>query len=379
MEKNREKLRIEEYSNGIILPRLEVSAGPRWGLGGVCDQNNQFVRTSFYDGGWATHGGAYAWDEEQYIAVDAVYIGMFFLHWGHFLVDLTNRMWALPELSQKYAGIKVAYIGEEEPKENHLRFFELLGIKKEQLLHVTKPTRFRKIYLPEQSFKSCEWYTDEFLKMLDGMIDNSLSGGTDFSRVQGLQKVYFTRRKFSKALSSEFGEEYFENIFVSNGFTSVAPESLSLDEQIYIWSHAQKIVCVNGTIPLNVMFARNKGLRLTVLNKTSIFHENPIILIKMREVEAEFVDIYMEPMKGYPKSLGEGPYLLKCTQEFLNYCQQEKLEVTHDPMKEYCVFLINEVRYYWAILGIKRKLRSAVSGMIPSRYKAILRRWRGIV
>lgn len=54
MEKNREKLSIEEYSNGIILPRLEVSAGPRWGLGGVCDQNNQFVDTSFYDGGWAT-------------------------------------------------------------------------------------------------------------------------------------------------------------------------------------------------------------------------------------------------------------------------------------------------------------------------------------
>ena len=375
-EKKENKLQIEEYHNAVILPRVEVENGPRWGLGGVCSQDNQFVYTSFYDGGWATHGGAYVWKEEQYIDESVVYVGMFFQHWGHFLIDLTNRMWALPELNQKCLDIKVAYIGEEEPGKNHFRFFELLGIKREQLFHVKRPTRFRKVYLPEQGFKSCEWYSEEFLQMLNFMIQQSKLSGADVSRIENLKKVYFTRRKFPKACSSEFGEEFFENIFSSNGFISVAPEMLSLDEQIYIWNHAEQIVCMNGTIPLNVMFAANSKLQLTIFNKTSIYHENPMILLRMRKIEAKFVDIYKEPMKEYPKSLGEGPYLLSNTKNFQKYCQYMKVKIPIKRWKEYMYFKINEWKYFWAIIGLKRKIRMIISKVIPKRCKKIIYNFR---
>lgn len=103
--------------------------------------------------------------DEEHIDEDVVYVGMFYLHWGHFLIDLTGRMWFLKQHAKVRSDFKVAYLGEEEPKGNNLRFFELLRIKEEQLIHIRKPTRFKKVFVPEQSFKSCEWYTDEFVQM----------------------------------------------------------------------------------------------------------------------------------------------------------------------------------------------------------------------
>lgn len=367
------KLRIEEYPKGIILPRKEVPNGPMWGLGGVCDSDNHFVQSSYYDGGWATHGGEYAWEAETYLDVEAVYIGMFFLHWGHFLVDLTNRMWTLPDFRSKPEKVKVAYLGEEEPGRNHLRFLELLGVEKDQLIHIEKPTRFRKVYVPEQGFKSCAWYSDEYVHMLNIMVQSAMHSGNDFSHLEHIENVYFTRRSFAKAVCTEFGEGYFESVFTHNGYTALAPETLTLDEQIFLWNHAKSIVCMNGTIPLNVMFACNPELNLTVLNKMSIFHENPIILLEMRGIQASFVNIFKEPLKGYPKSLGEGPYLLWPTQEFDEYCEKKQYSRTMSERSRQNYFNIQTVSYYWSVLGIIPKIRMGVSRCVPRKIKAMLR------
>lgn len=358
--KKQGKLNILEFNNGIILPQKRVEGGPMWGLGGVCDKDNNFSDISLYDGGWATHGGYYDWDEEEYVDEIVVYIGMFYLHWGHFLVDITNRMWCLPELSQKYPNIKVAYLGEEEPKGNNLRFFELLGIKESQLINIDKPTRFKKVLLPEQSFKSCEWYSEEFVNMFDYMRQIVHNSGYDFSKVDKLEKVYFSRRKFSKAVNSEFGEEFFEKTFNFNGYISVYPETLSLDEQIYLWNNSKEIVCINGTIPLNVIFSKNKDLKLTVLNKTSILHENPYILLQFNGINATFVDIYKEPFKRYPKSLGRGPYLLDCTNDFRDYSKKNNLIILLSNKKINNYFRMEKIRYIISIINVRGRIRKLV-------------------
>ncbi|MGN0383580.1 MAG: glycosyltransferase 61 family protein [Eubacterium sp.] len=350
-----EKLNIIEIENGIILPQKNIDDGPMWGLGGVCDSNNQFSDASFYDGGWANHGGKYEWTDEDYIDEDVVYIGMFYLHWGHFLIDLTNRMWCLPVLTKNNSNIKVAYLGEEEPSGNNLRFLELLGIKENQLIHIKKPIRFKRVLLPEQGFKSCEWYSDEFVNMFDYMYNTVMNSNCDFSKVDKIEKVYFSRQRFSKAVSSEFGEEFFEKTFNCNGFESVFPETLTLDEQIYLWNNAKEIVCVNGSIPLNVVFSKNKKLKLTILNKTSILHENPYILLQFRNINAEFVDIYREPFKRYPKSLGEGPYLLYPSKQFEEYSSINNLKINGEYYK---LADSDRRKYYLYVFSIKRRIKN---------------------
>ena len=365
-----QKCLAPEYPGGIILPQKKVEEGPKWGLGGVCDKEGHFIESSYYDGGWATHGGYYDWgNEEDYINEDAVYIGMFFLHWGHFLIDLTNRLWVLPKLIKERRQFKVAYLGDEIPEGNNLRFFELLGVEKEQLYQVKKPTRFRNVIVPDQAFKSCSWYTEEHLAMLDCVVDKALSADSLRDKERIPKKVYFSRRHFSKAKVSEFGEEYIEKLFVQNGYQCLFPEELCLDEQIYVWNNATDIVCINGSIPLNLMFCRNQSLHLTVLNKTTLKHENPYILLEMRKLHAEFINTCKEPIKGYPKSLGRGPYLLWPTEEFDEYCQRENLVQPLNERKRNAYFNQQKFNYYRTVIGLKQKVRSWVLGHMPNKMK----------
>ena len=103
--KKQEKLYIYEYQNAIILPRKYEDDGPTWGKGGVCRQEGEFVQSSFYDGGWAQNGGKYEWNQTDEIYIDekVIYIGVFAKHWGHFLVDMTSKLWifADPDIMQK--------------------------------------------------------------------------------------------------------------------------------------------------------------------------------------------------------------------------------------------------------------------------------------
>ena len=368
-KKNNPSVHIIDH--GIILPRLEIENGPLWGFGGVCDSKNNFVDYSFYDGGWAKHGGYYSWNDEIYIDDEVIYIGMFFLHWGHFLIDLTNRLWYVAEKVKENPNIKVAYLGEEEPAGNNLKFFQMLGITEENLIHITEPTRFKIVYVPEQAFKSCDWYTDKFVDMFDCIVAKALSKNS-FTDLSEYKKIYFSRRSFGKAVSSEFGEEYFENLFVSNGFISIAPETLSLEEQIYLWNNCEEIVCINGTIPLNVIFSKNKNLKLTVLNKTSILHENPYILLQFRDIQANFIDIFEEPFKKYPKSLGEGPFLLNNTADFQNYCKKNDLNLFQNEKTTDKYFKKCKKKYIFTIISLKNKVKGIIRKIIPKKLIGLL-------
>lgn len=367
------RLNVLEYEHGIVLPQKIVPNGPLWGLGGVCDAENCFSEVSSYDGGWATQGGYYDWIEEEYCDEDVVYIGLFFTHWGHFLIDLSGRMWFLQQLAKSRNDFKVAFIGDEDIKGNYLAFFNLLGVKEEQLLRIQRPTRFNRVLVPELAFRSCKWYTDEFVNMLDEMSDVVMKNEKKYSSLQNVDKVYFTRKKFAKAIQVEFGEGYFEACLTENGYEAIAPETLSLEEQIYLWNHANEIVCINGTIPLNVMFSKNFKMKLIVLNKTSIFHENPYILFKMRGVSANFIDIYKEPLKTYPKSLGRGPFLLWPSEQFDKFCVDNKFSVPVSNSERYWYFVWQQVRYYWRIIMTKLKLREKISKLVPQKVKNIIK------
>ena len=248
-------------------------------------------------------------------------------------------------------------IGEEEPEGNYLEFYKMLGIEKEQLIHIEKPARFQKVFVPEAGFRPCIWYTEEYQRMFDLMTESVLKDKTLKEKFKNIKKIYFSRRKFGKAAATEFGEEYIEQCFNQNGYESLGPETLTLREQIYVWNHAEAIACMNGTIPLNVVFCKNEKLKLTILNKMSIYHKNPYIYLYMRNIQAEFIDIYKEPLKGYPKSLGEGPYLIKTGKEFFHYCQREKFEIPYTGMKLKFYDLKQEIRYYLCVIGIGNKIR----------------------
>lgn len=351
----------QTVSRGVVLPREEADSGPMWGLGGVCDETGEFVPLSTYNGGWATQGGAYPYEEPTYMDDDVVYFGPFFRHWGHFLVDLLGRMWYIAKFGRK----KVAYIGEETPSGNFLECFRLLGLEEEDLIHVTKPTRFRSVIVPEFSCKSCEWYTQEYKLIFDTMIANAQS-----QPVPG-NKIYFSRLDFGRG--KEVGEKQIAQWAQANGFTPVAPEKLTVAQQIAIWNGVEEILCLDGSIPISVAFGRNENLRLTVLHKTSLEHLNLELFLLMRPCRVKLLDAYREPFRGYPKNIGAGPFLLEIGEDILRYSREENMTVPYTAWQLARIRWGNNFRLLWKIWNLPMKCRMILSRLIPRGMKKKIR------
>lgn len=354
MYKREGKLDCLEYENGLILPRVFDGNTPIWGKGGVCDSENKFVPLSEYHGGWAEHGGYYNWTDEQYLDDTVVYFGVFFNHWGHFLVDLIGRMWYCTQ--NQSSEIKVAYLGEEDPKGNFLEFFELMGIKKEQLIRITKPTRCRKVIVPEFSCRPCIWYSDEYQSIFDAVISRVLNSEKGIPNVKQYKKIYFTRLKLPKARSSEFGEKLIVEWMEKNGYEILSPERLSLRQQIFLWNTAEEIACINGSIPINCIFSQNPNLKLIVLNKTKLVHKNLDLFLLIRQQNVTFLDVYYEPFKNYPKSIGAGPFMLYISEDIYKYSTDNDLDVPFSKIKVRKDFLCNYIRLILKVGEIKIEL-----------------------
>ena len=365
---------VQTVINGIVLPRKDVENGPMWGLGGVCDEHGAFVDLSYYDGGWATHGGAYPYEELEYQNCDVVYFGLYFAHWGHFLVDLMGRLWYYAKGLAEGKQLKLAYIGEEEPKGNFLEIFQLLGIKTEDMIHVTKPTQFRNVIVPEFSCKSCQWYSDEYKAIFDAMIARAAEENNAPERLQGLEKVYFSRMSFGKAKHTEFGENNIAKWLETNGFTSVAPEKLSVRDQIYLWNHASEIACLDGSIPMSLAFSDNPELKLTILHKTSLEHLNVELYLLMRPCDVTLLDVWHEPFKGYPKNIGAGPFLLHLGQDAAVYSAYRgwKFPFTRRQLEK--EKRRNCAKLAWRIVDLDTKLRLLASRLLPQTFKSWVRR-----
>ena len=362
-------MRMERVENGVILPQKEITEPvPMWGLGGVCDKDNTFVELSYYDGNWATHGGGYAFEEEEYIDEPAIYLGVFFKHWGHFLIDLVGRAWYF--VNRDVSQYKIAYLGEEEIGGNFLEFFELLGIKQEQFICITKPTRFCEVVVPEYSASSCKWYSEEYLSIFTAIAEQVERENIDFVVPE---KVYFSRLAFGKAKSSEVGEEYIARWLEVNGYEAVSPEKLSLRQQVQIWNKAKSIACLDGTIPLNLNFSKNKDLQLLVMHKTHLEHLNLEMSLLMRPCDVTLIDAYWEPFKKYPKSIGSGPFLLCISEDVLTYNLQNGMVM---PFSEKEIKKQRK-KSYWklvrTIMDVKGKCRRLISKFVPKKLKEKLR------
>ncbi len=365
-------MEIQTVPKGIVLPRKQVDDGPMWGLGGVCTEENKFVDLSAYDGGWATHGGFYPWQEELYMDCDVVYFGMFFNHWGHFLIDLMGRLWYF--VNHHASDVKLVFLGEELPRGNFLEVFSLLGIPQENLVHVTKPTRFRSVIVPEFSCKSCVWYSREYQSIFDSMIARVEAEGYVPETLKDLKKVYFSRLSFGKAKASEFGEYNIARWLECNGFTSVGPETLSVRDQVYLWNYAEEIACLDGSIPMSIAFSRNPSLKLTVLHKTSLEHLNVELYLLMRPCDVTFLDVWDEPFKGYPKNIGAGPFLLHLGADAVEYSRDRGWEFPFTEAELKKELQKNRLKLAWRIGNLDGKLRLLLSKLLPQSFKSWVRR-----
>lgn len=337
----------EQYSiikNGIILPFLTNDKG------GVCDADMHFIPQSKHNGVWRKLGGPYEIERGQLTKSNdkVIFLGYFFRHWGHFLIDHLARAWFLLGEEVDLKDYKIVFLTKNGKGlyGNYQRFFELLGIEKEKIITVDVPTKFLEVVIP----KEAKWGEDD--DMCIAPFKYAASHCT-LSRQFENGKFYLSREHFGDAKNKEFGESSIRKLFEENGYTVLYPETLSLDEQISIFNTADSIACVNGTIPLNAVFGSKKP-KLIVLNKMSLKHRNLYEVADAMEINIDYINVYKEPIKGHPRLMGEGPFWITPTKELEDYFVVHGMK--YDVVNESSLFKV--LKYYWLYIEIKLKCKA---------------------
>lgn len=306
-------LKIERISEGTVLPLKENK-------GGVLNKNNDFVSLSYHDGEWFKLGGKYKEKQIRKINDTVVYLGIFIHQWGHFILDSLSRAWIISHLDniKKY---KFVFLSENNRKidGNYLEALKLLGLKTSQIIVLEQATKFKEIIVPQMSIYPDHSFSQEYPQIFKQMVKNA-----DITNISVPKKIYLTRTNLKVAEKKEFGEKIIEENFKRNGYSIIAPEKLSIQEQIAIFQKGKEIVCVNGSIPFDIIFG-SPGLHLVIINKTSLLHINMFELSEVSGIQPLYLDGYYEPLKNFPKTLGEGPFILNFGKDLRSYFKKNGL------------------------------------------------------
>lgn len=276
------ELKVTELDNGIILPPRESSSRARTYEGGVCDENFNFVAGLVNSP--TNKAQRYVWtsysvDEEEleYVDETVVFGGVLLNHPGHLSRDcLAQRMWWYvqnPDSDYKIAVIMIwehGMWGEGFAKE----FLELLGVPDEKLLIIRKPTKFKKILVPDQCFYIFGDRTKEFITVVDKILENVEAGP--------YEKVYFSKKKTLR--QDMINEDYFEDFFRKHGYKIVVPEEHSMREKISMLKGAKEFATINGTNSIYSIFC-SPDVRLIILERCQSDANTTPLMIDARKIK----------------------------------------------------------------------------------------------
>lgn len=339
------KLQANKYEKAIVLPLLDRDKG--FFKGGVVDNNNKYIDISAINP--SIQFDNYRIDDVERVDLDVVYIGGFCNHYGHFLIEMCSRLWYV--LQNNVSNVKLAYATANNLPLSPviLDFMHMLGIKDEQLLHVTKITQFKSVIIPEVSTEAASFFTKEYKNIFDKV-------SAKISPIYH-DKVYLSRTQFKKAQESEFGEDVIEKIFAQNGYTVIHPHLLSLKEQIAIFKGCKHFAFVSGTLGHNMLFAP-EGSECVIINKTSLFNNMQCLVNELRNLKVTYIDCYLE----FPYvSMGWGPFLMINNQNMQQYCRDHSLScppIEHSYIEENVNSYIEKYKEYNEKNLLRRKVKN---------------------
>lgn len=151
------ELKIETYQIAVVLPFAEpddVEGDEKWlmlnKIGGVYDEHNNLIELSKIKAGEnflrVGRPECYIPDNEiKYVDEDVVFIGCLMHHFGHFILESLNRLWAY--LDGGCDGKCAVYIGAHDTP--FMDVLTVFGLDEEKIVKISEPTRFKSVTIPE--------------------------------------------------------------------------------------------------------------------------------------------------------------------------------------------------------------------------------------
>lgn len=311
----RSDLALWSGKNATIFPLRELDdADLLFGRGGVLDENGDYVPLSAFD---TRINYTYPFENPVYRDEKVVYCGYLVDHWGHFLVEAVTRLWYV--LEQDPTVDKYVFFFDENQqrqiKGNYQEFFDLLTIG-DKVEVINTPTTYREVIVPEPAFFCMRYYSPRFLEMFDFIADH-VTVSPDW---KPLDKIFFTRSSFAKGNNYDFGLESLDSFFQNNGFTLLAPETVTLSQLIYYIRNASEIATISGSVHHNMLFGRS-GQKLTIVERLIINDDHQVSINRLRQLQVTAIDANYHL---YPVDTC-GPYVVGYNRLLESYTKDSKM------------------------------------------------------
>lgn len=257
--------------------------------GGVLDRNGNLISGSTITE--ALENVNYeSFEDPISVDEDVIFVGNFIPIWGHAITDNLKKIWFL--YTDQYKGnlqrlrfVCIVHYGQTLPA-YVLRLLELAGVEIKKLEVISRPTRFRRVYIPDNSIicdkNEIRYYNNFYLQTVTHIKD-SVHIKTD------CLKVYYTRTHLPKG--RDIGEPIVEDQFRRHGYQIIAPEEYSVDEQIALLKNCKYFAATEGSISHSAVFCAPET-NVCIIRKCDYVNPYQMMINEMSRLNVSFVDAH---------------------------------------------------------------------------------------
>lgn len=298
------KLSYSVYPGAYVLPFKALESG-RTG-GGVVTAEEEYISASGVHNGFCS---TYGFDRENVLnsGENVVYLGMFNGAWGHCLTDNIRRLWFFntEEFRNRYSDSRIVYTALDSFRfsDSFVRLLAVLGFNAAEFIRVDNITCYKNVIVPDESFyaddEGFRFFTKEYLDMLGQVRDYASQIPHTPGLPADIEKIFLTYSQYSKGKTS--GEEMLAEYFGRNGFTVIAPEKYSFDEQLYIYTHCRVMASTVGSCSHNSIFMSD-GAELILIPRAYYLTGYQAALNEVNRIKVTLVDSSLSDRvnAGYP-------------------------------------------------------------------------------
>ena len=359
---NKKDVDVRHVKNGLICSHQKHS------VMGVYDAENNFVSQSNLIIGTGAHKSKIkAGRNVEYNECDVLFLGDLHWHFGHFLLEHTNRMWAIEHFKDKVHKFVFVYSAllKELPGWFY-DFMEMSGVDKDRVLILDRDVRFRTVIVPDCACNNNS-ASNQWVQTFQNMAKNT----KDFDCCE---KVYLSRSALDKRRT--FGELQIQRIFERNGFCIICPEKYTLLQQVGMIKNARILAGCAGTA-LHLALFMKPGGRLIQIKRNSVTVDNlesQYLINSLCELDTDVVcaSVEREPTEHFssaPQIIGVNDYMAEFFKQ--NKFQYSKLDLKPKYVEEQeYLAQLQQYKTKWGSVRankIRNRLIKYSSCLIPSR------------
>lgn len=167
-------------------------------------------------------------------------------HYGHFVADCLNRMYAWDAAQALFPDVKIVLSAGRGTKFQNY-YLGALGVRESQVVRMRGLVRCKRLLMATPCFATELYSTPASTRFWRRLRDSCVD-----PRVTSPDRIYLSRRNvFSRKLANE---DAVEQLFASHGFKIIQPEDLGVADQLNLIANASLIAGPGGSAMLNLAF-----------------------------------------------------------------------------------------------------------------------------